>query len=165
LEGKAWVFGNDVNTDNISPTRYAGDAVIEDMARHVFADVRPEFAPGFKPGDIVFGGYNFGCGSFREIAVRGFKGLKVGAIVCRSFARSFIRNAVNMGVWLIDIGDAEFEVADGDILDADVHTGTVYNKRTGKSVQGKPFTGVAAGIAEAGGAPVYFKPMVKYPAK
>ena len=165
LEGRVWLFGDDVNTDNISPTRYAADASIEENAAHTFADVRPEFAPNCKPGDYVVAGYNFGCGSLREFAVRGFKGLNVGGIIARSFARGFIRNAINMGVWLIIIGDAEFDVEDGDILEADVKTGFIINKRTGQSVQGKPFTGLGADILEAGGAPSYFKSMVVYPAK
>jgi len=165
MEGKAWVFGNDVNTDNISPTRFAAAASIEESAAGTFADVRPEFAASCKPGDYVVAGWNFGCGSLREFAVRGFKGLKVGGIIARSFARGFIRNAINTGVWLIVIDDAVFDVRDGDILEADVRAGTVTNRRTGESVQGKPFTGLGADIVEAGGAPGYFKPMVVHPAK
>jgi 3-isopropylmalate/(R)-2-methylmalate dehydratase small subunit len=162
---KAWVFGDYINTDNIFPTRFAADPTIEEMAKHVFADLRPEFAKEFKIGDVVIAGHNFGCGSLRETSIFGFKGLGSTVIAAKSFARGFIRNAVNNGIWLITLSDAEFEIEDGDGVFVDHRTGIIHNQRTGAKINGKPLSGLAAKIVEAGGATSYFKDMVQYPKK
>jgi 3-isopropylmalate/(R)-2-methylmalate dehydratase small subunit len=163
--GRAWVFGDEINTDNIFPTRFAADPTVEDMAKHVFADIRPAFAKEFRKGDIIVVGHNFGCGSLRETSIFGFKGLGSTVIVAKSFARGFIRNAVNNGIWLITLGDTPIDIEDGDMLSVDSRSGIIQNKRTGNMVTGMPLSGLAAKIVEGGGTTSYFKNMVQYPKK
>jgi 3-isopropylmalate/(R)-2-methylmalate dehydratase small subunit len=157
MRGRAWVFGNDVNTDNIFPTRFASILDTKEMAHHVFADIRPDFAIKFSPGDVVVGGDNFGCGSLRETAILGFKALGSDVIIAKSFARGFIRNAVNKGVWLIKLGNIDFAVSEGDMLEVDCRSGDIKNIRTGVAVHGEPFTGIASDILNMGGITAYVK--------
>ncbi|NPV69896.1 MAG: 3-isopropylmalate dehydratase [Firmicutes bacterium] len=163
MEGRAWVFGDNVDTDNIFPTRFGGDPTLEDMAKHVFFDFRPEFAKNAKPGDVVVAGHNFGCGSHRETAVLGIKALGIEVIVARSFARAFYRNAINNALRPIIIGDLPFECEDGAILDVDPVSGVITNKSTGIQVRGQPISGIAVKIVEGGGATKFFKNMVVHP--
>ncbi len=164
MEGKAWVFGDNVDTDMIFPARFSADATPEEMAKHVFYDFRPEFAREVKPGDIIVGGHNFAYGSYREWPVTGISSLGIRMIIGRSFARAFYRNACNTGIWLITLGDLPFRCDDGNILDADPLSGLIINKSTEERVQGVPLSGIAREIVGAGGATRYFKPKVLYPA-
>jgi 3-isopropylmalate/(R)-2-methylmalate dehydratase small subunit len=163
MEGRAWVFGDDIDTDIMFPNRFSPDPTPEEMAKHVFYDFRPEFAREAKPGDIVVAGRNFGYGSYRESPAFGMRALGIQAVIARSFARAFYRNASNSGLWLITLGDAEFHCEDGDRLEVDPRSGAITNKTTGKNVRGTPFAGIAREIVEAGGATRYFKSKVLYP--
>ena len=165
MEGKVWVFGDKIDTDNIFPTRFGGDASLEEMAKHIFYDYRPEFAKSVKPGDIIVAGYNFGCGSYRETAAAGLKALGIKIVIARSFARAFYRNAINSGVWLISIRDMDFSCEEGDVFDVEPSLGLITNKVTGKQISGTPLSGIAVNIVEAGGATSYFKPRVLHPFK
>lgn len=163
MSDRAWVFGNNIDTDTIFPTRFGGDPNLEEMAKHAFYDYRPEFAKTAKPGDIVVAGNNFGSGSYRETAVICLKALGIRAVVARSFPRAFYRNAINNGMWLVTLGDSEFDCQDGNELEVDHNTGLVINKSTGKQVLGTPLTGFAMEIAKAGGATSFFKSQVLHP--
>ncbi len=163
MEGRAWVFGDNVDTDTMFPNRFSPDPTPADMAKHVFYDFRPEFAREAKPGDIVVGGHNFGYGSYRESPAVGMRALGIRVIIARSFARAFYRNASNSGIWLISLGDVEFHCKDGSSLEVDPHSGVIANKATGKQVQGTPLSGIAREIVEAGGATRYFRSKVLYP--
>jgi 3-isopropylmalate/(R)-2-methylmalate dehydratase small subunit len=165
LQGRAWVFGDNIDTDNIFPTRFGGDPTLQAIASHAYNDFRPEFAQEAKPGDIVVAGVNFGCGSYRETAALCHRALGVPVIVARSFARAFYRNAINNGIWLITTGDSKFDCADGHVLEVDPASGLVVDKDTGQQVHGTPLSGLAADIVAAGGATAYFKPRVLHPAK
>ncbi|MDI7258638.1 MAG: 3-isopropylmalate dehydratase small subunit [Thermodesulfobacteriota bacterium] len=163
MEGRAWVFGDDIDTDNMFPARFSPDPTPEEMAKHVFYDLRPEFAKEAKPGDIVVAGHNFGYGSYRESPSVGMRALGVRLIIARSFARAFYRNAVTMGIWLVRLGDVEFHCEDGNNLEVDPHSGMITNQATGEQVWGTPLSGIAQEIVESGGATHYFKPRVSYP--
>ncbi len=163
MEGRAWVFGDDIDTDNMFPNRFSPDPTPEEMAKHVFYDLRPEFAKEAKPGDIVVAGHNLGYGSYRESPSVGLRALGVQVIIARSFARAFYRNAVTMGIWLITLGETKFHCEDGNHLAVDPRSGVVTNRATGEQVGGTPLSGMALEIVEAGGATRYFKPMVLYP--
>ena len=125
LRGKAWVFGDDINTDNMAPGLYF-KLPMEEMARHCLEVVNPQFAPGVQPGDIVVGGRNFGVGSAREQAAMAFQYLGVGAILARSFSRIFYRNALNFGVPALVFPEAG-QVSAGDELEVDPVAGTIRN--------------------------------------
>lgn len=163
MQGRAWVFGDNIDSDNIFPTRFGGDTTLQEIASHAFYDYRPEFAREAKPGDILVAGHNFGYGSYRETAALSLRVLGFTLMVARSFSRAYYRNAVNNGIWLITVGDAEFDCVDGHILEADPGTGLVVNRGTGQRVQGVPLSGIAAEIVAAGGATAFFKPHVLHP--
>ncbi len=163
MAGRAWVFEDNIDTDNIFPTRFGGDATLEEIGSHAFIDFRPEFGREVRQGDFVVAGYNYACGSYRETAALCVKVLGVRVIIARSFSRAFYRNAINNGLWLITIGDREFDCADGDFLEVDPKLGSVTNKTRGTHVLGTPLSGIAVEIVEADGATNYFKPRVIYP--
>ncbi len=129
--GRAWVFGDHVNTDVIAPGRYLKGPV-EELARHALEDIAPDFAGGVEPGDVVVAGAMFGIGSSREQAPQALKMLGVGAVLARSFARIFYRNAINLGLPAL-VCDEAARIAPGDRLVVDAGAGTVENLSTGES--------------------------------
>ena len=165
MEGRIWTFGDNIDTDSIFPTRFGGDPSLEEIAKHAFFDYRPEFAREAEPGDFVVGGYNFGCGSYRETAAICLKALGINVIIARSFSRAFYRNAVNNGLWLITLGDLQFDCADGDVWDVDHVSGTIVDRTREKKISGEPLAGFAVEIVKAGGATKYFLPYVLHPFK
>jgi 3-isopropylmalate/(R)-2-methylmalate dehydratase small subunit len=131
LRGKAWKFGDGISTDDIAPGRlFHLRANLPELAKHVLEDARPEFAAAVKPGDFVVGGRNFGQGSSREHAPIIIKMAGVSAVVAKSFARIFYRNAINVGLPAI-ILDTDV-IAEGDELEVDLAAGTLINRTTGK---------------------------------
>ncbi len=163
MEGRAWVFGDDIDTDTMFPNRFSPDPTPEEMAKHVFYDFRPEFAREAKPGDIVVAGYNLGYGSYRETPAVGLRALGIPVIIARSFARAFFRNASNSGIWLITLRDGEFHCQEGERLEVAPRSGLIINQTTGKQFRGTPLSGIARAIVEAGGATRYFKSKVLHP--
>jgi 3-isopropylmalate/(R)-2-methylmalate dehydratase small subunit len=103
--------------------RFRRRSSLEEIAKHAFYDFRPEFAKEVRHGDFVVAGVNFGCGSYRETAAICLKALGVEVVIARSFSRAFFRNAVNNGLWLITLGDAQFDFNDGDVVDVDREKG------------------------------------------
>src|SRR5438128_7531962 len=121
---RAWVFGDALDTDQIVPGRYAPFMVGQDKFHlYAFCDARPGFAKDVRPGDILIGGENFGCGSSREYAVAALKKLGIGGIVAKSFARIFFRNCINLGIPVLESADAVARVADGDAVTLDLGAG------------------------------------------
>lgn len=149
IEGRAWVFGDDVNTDVMAPGLYF-KAPMEEMARHCMEAIDPGFAAGVRPGDIVVAGRNFGVGSAREQAAMALTHLRVGAVLAPSFGRIFYRNALNFGLPAL-VFPAAATVAAGDLLQVDPVGGTIRNLRTGDlhRVNGIPAHLMA--MVEAGG--------------
>jgi 3-isopropylmalate/(R)-2-methylmalate dehydratase small subunit len=107
--GTTWFFGDDVDTDQIMPTRYLALRTAEDLGKHALSGVDPSWPERIKPGEIVVGGWNFGCGSSREHAPLGLKGLGLACVVAKSFSRIFYRNAINIGLPLLVLKE---EIAD-----------------------------------------------------
>ncbi len=149
VRGRAWVFGDEINTDTMAPGLYFKEP-IEVMARHCLEAVDPDFAPHVQPGDIVVGGVNFGVGSAREQAAMAFRELGVGAILARSFSRIFYRNAINFGLPVL-ILPPEAVIKPGDVLEVDPVAGTVDNTTTGASYRVEPIPAHLMTMISAGG--------------
>ena len=116
FQGKVWKLGDDIDTDIILPTEYLVFPTIAEMKPYAFSPLRPELAGKIEPGDIIVGGENFGCGSSREQAPEVMKALGVRAVIAKSFARIFFRNAINNGLLLIECRELPDEVCEGDTL-------------------------------------------------
>ncbi|MFN8220221.1 MAG: 3-isopropylmalate dehydratase [Fimbriimonadales bacterium] len=123
---RVWIFGNDVNTDQIVPGRYAPYMLPNeaDLRNYPFVEARPDFAPNVQPGDLIVAGPNFGCGSSREYAPLALKLVGVGAIIAPLFARIFLRNALNLGIPCFT-ADLTSQLQDGDIVGFDLNEGVV----------------------------------------
>jgi 3-isopropylmalate/(R)-2-methylmalate dehydratase small subunit len=126
--GRAWVYGDDVNTDVIFPGKYTYQPMSpEEMAEHALEDLDPSFASHVQPGDVIVAGKNFGCGSSREQAATCLRAAGVAAVVARSFARIFFRNAINNGLPVIELADGIEGVKKGDPITVDVQAGTLIH--------------------------------------
>jgi 3-isopropylmalate/(R)-2-methylmalate dehydratase small subunit len=154
ITGRAWKFGDNVDTDAIIPGKYLVLNSSQDLAKHAFENVRPNFASQVTKGDIVVAGENFGCGSSREHAPLALKD-NVGIVVARSFARIFFRNAIDIGLPVVECDTTEIE--DGDILHVDLEKGSVYNETRKKEYTMTPFPPFIRDIIEAGGLVQYIK--------
>ena len=146
--GKVWLLGDDIDTDIIIPTEYLALKTINDMAPYGFSPLRPDLASQIEPGDIIVAGKNFGCGSSREQAPEVIKALGVRAVIARSYARIFFRNAINNGLLLIEQPDLFDEVNEGDM--AEVTPGKEI-KVNGKSYDIASLPQNLTDILEAGG--------------
>jgi 3-isopropylmalate/(R)-2-methylmalate dehydratase small subunit len=149
--GKAWTFGENMNTDEIIPGR---DNITNDpleLAKNVFCEVKPEYATNVKPGDIIVGGQNFGCGSSREHAPIAIKGSQAKCIIAPSFARIFFRNAINIGLPILECPEAVADITEGDEVDVDLANGKIKNKTKGHTYQARPLPDFVLKIADAGG--------------
>jgi len=148
IEGKTWIFGDNIDTDVIIPGRYLRTFNPQDLADHVLEGERPDFTKNVKQGDIIVASENFGCGSSREQAPVAIKTAGVSAIVAKSFARIFYRNAINIGLPVIV---SDIAANDGDIINIDLSKGTLINKTTGESETFEPFKEFMLSILEDGG--------------
>lgn len=151
LKGKAWRYGANVNTDVIIPGRYCHLTDEKELARHCMEDIDPTFASGVKPGDIIVGESNFGCGSSRELAPISIKAAGISCIIASNFARIFYRNCVNQGLPIIECPDAVPDIRKGDELEVDLENGTVKNLRSGNSFTFQPLPPFLLEIMNAGG--------------
>ena len=151
---RAWVFGDDLDTDQIVPGRYAPFMVGQDKFHtYAFCDARPGFAKEVQPGDILVGGENFGCGSSREYAVAALAKLGIGGIVATNFARIFFRNCINLGIPVLESADALERVKDGDAVTLDAAAGVLRTPRGDATL--RPLATFARQILEAGGVVAY----------
>ena len=123
LKGKVWKYGDNVDTDAIIPARYLNVSTPEELAQHCMEDIDPDFAGAVQPGDIIVGGRNFGCGSSREHAPLAIKGSGVACVVAKSFARIFYRNAINIGLPVVEAPDHALE--NGATVTVNLETGRV----------------------------------------
>jgi 3-isopropylmalate/(R)-2-methylmalate dehydratase small subunit len=159
LAGRAWKFGDDIDTDAIIPGRFL---VINDpveLAQHLFEGVRPEMTAQVREGDIVVAGENFGCGSSREHAPLALKGAGVSAVVAKSFARIFFRNAINIGLPLFVCSEVD-KIRDGDPIEIDMAGGVIRNLASDESYKTTPLPQFLREIVEAGGLVEYTKRLV-----
>jgi methanogen homoaconitase small subunit len=159
---RAWVFGDDLDTDQIVPGRYAPFMVGQDKF-HTFAfcDARPGFAKEVRAGDVLVGGENFGCGSSREYAVAALKKHGIGAVVAKSFARIFFRNCINLGIPVLEAADPLATVRDGDEVTLDVAAGVLRTPHA--EVPLRPVPAFAQQILAAGGVVAYLKEHGDFP--
>jgi 3-isopropylmalate/(R)-2-methylmalate dehydratase small subunit len=159
FKGKAWVVGDDIDTDQIYHGQYLPLTDPKEMAKHAmeFVPGMEDFAKKVKPGDIVIAGKNFGCGSSREHAVVCLQENKVSCVVAESFARIFYRNAVNLGFPLLECPGISRVVKTGNKVEVDLGTGKVKNLSTKKTLKGQPPSGLELEIAEKGGLLNYLK--------
>jgi len=150
LRGKAWKFGDDISTDLIAPGRYYHlRSNLPELAKHVLEDADPEFASKMSPGDFVVGGRNFGLGSSREHAPVIIKMAGTSAVIAKSFARIFFRNAINVGLPAIEC-DTD-KIAPGDELEVDLQSGRIINRTQGTKMSFPPLPSVMTTILQDGG--------------
>lgn len=149
--GKSWVFGDNIDTDMMVPGKYLTRLDPESLGEIIMQGSREDFAPNVEPGDIVVAGENFGCGSSREHAPLGIIGAKVPVVIAESFARIFYRNAINVGLPVVEAPGITKEVQEGNELIVDITTGTIENLRTGRALVGTPLPPNMLEIIEAGG--------------
>lgn len=152
MKGKAWKFGNDIDTDQIYPGIYVELTEMEDIKKHALSgSAEPKFADEVQPGDIVVAGTNFGCGSSREHAAMTLKGAGVGAVLAESFGRIFFRNAINLGLPVIVCPGISKCAQKGDEIRIDIETGEVTDVTRGKVLKTTPFSPYVLNILESGG--------------
>jgi 3-isopropylmalate/(R)-2-methylmalate dehydratase small subunit len=153
FKGRAWVVGDDIDTDMIYHGSYLPLTDPKEMAKHAleYTPGMEDFTSKVQPGDILVAGRNFGCGSSREHAVITLQYNDVAAIVAESFSRIFYRNAVNLGFPILEASGITKQVETGDELQVDANTGRIRNLTTGKETQGVPLSGLEKEIMTAGG--------------
>ena len=150
MQGKAWKFKDNVDTDLIIPARYLNTHDPAELAKHCMEDADPEFAKKVSKGDFIVAGENFGCGSSREHAPIAIKAAGVSAVIAKSFARIFFRNAINIGLPILEIKDTN-GLNEGDMLDVDIEKGRIKDITTGKIFKSEPFPPFMKRIIDAGG--------------
>ncbi|MCK4444098.1 MAG: 3-isopropylmalate dehydratase small subunit [Thermoplasmata archaeon] len=148
--GKAWKYGDDINTDVIFPGRYLAITDPEEMAEHAMEDLDPDFVNSVQEGDVVVAGSYFGCGSSREQAVTCLKYTGVSAIIAKSFARIFFRNAVNLGMPVVQCSETD-KIESGDEIELDLEGGVLKIVNKDEVLQFKPLPVFILGIIEDGG--------------
>lgn len=154
---RAWKFAENLNTDEIIPARFNLTIDPLELAKKVFCEVRPDFAPGVQPGDVVVADANFGCGSSREHAPVAIRGAGVKCVIAASFARIFFRNAINIGLPILECPAAAAGISDGDEVEVDLSTGKIYNRSCNTEFQAAPLPAFVLKIAEAGGVVNYLR--------
>ncbi len=156
LRGKAWKFGDGISTDHIAPGRYFHLRTnLPELAKHVLEDANGDFASGMQPGDFVVAGRNFGLGSSREHAPRIIKLAGVSAVLAQSFARIFFRNAINVGLPVLEIDTSGID--QGDELEVDLAAGEVINVTKGETLAFAPLPPVMVKILADGGLVEHFR--------
>jgi 3-isopropylmalate/(R)-2-methylmalate dehydratase small subunit len=136
ISGRTWKYGDNVDTDVIIPARYLNISTAEELAKHCMEDIDPDFVGSVRPGDIILAGENFGCGSSREHAPLAIKGAGVGCVIAASFARIFYRNAINIGLPILESPQAIRETEKGHEIEAEIEAGLICNLTTGKAYRG-----------------------------
>ena len=150
-EGKVFKYGDNVDTDVIIPARYLNTSDAKELAQHCMEDIDVSFVGNVKKGDIMVAGWNFGCGSSREHAPLVIKTCGTGCVIAKSFARIFYRNAINIGLPILECPEACDEISANDIVSVDFDSGEIVNRTTGKTYKAQPFPPFIQDIISAGG--------------
>ena len=150
-KGRAFVYGDNVDTDVIIPARHLNTSDPKELAAHCMEDIDPDFVSRVKPGDIIVARDNFGCGSSREHAPIAIQASGVSAVIAASFARIFYRNAINIGLPILECRAAAEGIAPGDEVSVNMATGDIVNHTQGKTFQALPFPPFIQTIMDAGG--------------
>ena len=151
FNGKAIKYGDNVDTDVIIPARYLNTIDKKELASHCMEDLDKTFVGRVQAGDIMVAGFNFGCGSSREHAPIAIKESGISLVIAKSFARIFYRNAINIGLAIVECEEAVDGMREGDVIEADLDNGVLYNKTTGESFKTQPFPAFIQKIIENGG--------------
>ena len=150
-QGKAFKYPDNVDTDVIIPARYLNTPNAEELALHCMEDIDISFVERVKPGDVMVAGWNFGCGSSREHAPLVIKTCGTGCVIAKSFARIFYRNAINIGLPILECEEAAEEIDPGDQVTVDFDTGIITDLTAGKTYQAQPFPPFIQNIILSGG--------------
>ncbi len=160
VKGKVWKYGSDVDTDVIIPARYLNTSDPAELAKHCMEDIDAAFAKNVKPGDIIVAEDNFGCGSSREHAPISIKAAGVSAVIANTFARIFYRNALNIGLPILECPEAVQGISKGDEVEIDLANGIIKNITKNKTYQAAPFPEFMQELIKAGGLVNYTKELL-----
>jgi len=151
IRGRAWKFGDNVNTDVIMPGKYLAMRNPEQVAPYIMEGIDPEFTKKARLGDVIVAGKNFGCGSSRETAAGGLKAFGIAAIIAVSFARIFLRNAINIGLPVLECPEAAAGIREGDVVAVDLGAGSIADETTGTTYSARPLPPMLQELMAAGG--------------
>ncbi len=160
IKGKVHKFSDDINTDDIIAAKYLVSTDAQELGKHCMETINPNFSQSVSPGDIIVAGRNFGCGSSREHAPLAIKGCGVAAVIAKSFAAIFFRNAINIGLPFLESADVD-KINDGDIIEIDLSSGVIKNITQGKDYRTQAFPDFLQRIVESGGLINYIKKYAK----
>ena len=155
VSGKTHKYGDNVDTDVIIPARYLNTPDAQELAKHCMEDIDTAFASAVKPGEIMVAGRNFGCGSSREHAPLAIKACGVACVIAATFARIFYRNALNIGLPILECPEAAAAIKAGDTVSVDFDTGVITDETTGQTFRGEPFPPFMQELIAAGGLAAY----------
>lgn len=161
IKGRAWKFGNDIDTDVIIPARYLNTSDPVELAKHVMEDIERGFSDKLKKGDIIVAGKNFGCGSSREHAPIALKAAGIQAVIARSFARIFYRNAFNIGLPIFESFDASEKIQEADVIEIDADKGLIKNVTRQEEYEANSIPEFMQGLISAGGLVEWTKKKLK----
>lgn len=157
IRGKVWKYGDHIDTDVIIPARYLNAPEPAELAKHCMEDIDTSFAGAVQQGDIMVGGWNFGCGSSREHAPVAIQASGVSCVIAASFARIFYRNSINIGFPILECPEASEAIKAGDTVSVDTKTGVITDETTGETFKAVPFPAFIEKIIESGGLLPYLK--------
>lgn len=157
LKGNVVKYGDNIDTDVIIPARYLNTSDPAELAKHCMEDIDKDFLSKTKQGDIMVGGANFGCGSSREHAPIAIKAAKISCVIAKNFARIFFRNAINIGLPILECEEAATDAAQGDEMQVDLDTGVITNVTKKKQYQAAAFPPFMQEIIKSGGLVNYTK--------
>lgn len=155
VSGKTHKYGDNVDTDVIIPARYLNTPDAQELAKHCMEDIDAGFAARVRPGEIMVAGRNFGCGSSREHAPLAIKACGVACVIAATFARIFYRNALNIGLPILECPEAAAAIKAGDTVSVDFDTGVITDETTGQAFRGEPFPPFMQELIAAGGLAAY----------
>ena len=160
IKGKAWTYGDNINTDEIIPARYLNTTDPKELAGHCMEDLDSNFTAQVKPGDILVGGTNFGCGSSREHAPLCIKAAGISCVIAGSFARIFFRNAINIGLPIFESEEAASRIRTGDLIEIRAEEGRIINLSRGETYTTVPYPPFMKELIESGGLMNYIKGVI-----
>ena len=148
---QAHKYGDNIDTDVIIPARYLASQDAKELASHCMEDIDKDFHAKIKQGDVIVGGLNFGCGSSREHAPVAIKASGISCVIAKNFARIFYRNAINIGLAILECEEASEKISDKDIIEIDFNTGLITNKTKNETYQAEPFPEFIKNMIDKGG--------------